>query len=706
MFGMLMEVALVSYLVAALTFAVFGVFLFVRHHGQPRRVALGAICAVNALWALLLALPLWAPANWPMAAALLEGARNLAWDLFILLLIGAFGRAGGKGGEGRRTVPHADRWLVLVAAFYGLQLACTLAVSWRYGYPLQLGEFTAMTLLRTTSAILGLFLIEQLYRNTVDAQRWGIKFACLGMGLMFAYDFYLYSDALLFRHFSADTWAARGFVNALAVPLIAISALRNPRWSLGLKVSRHVLFHSAALFGSAAYLLVMASTGYYVRLFGGSWGTVAQLAFLCAALVLLLGALFSGGVRSRLRVFISKHFYRYNYDYREVWLAFTGSLSAKGPDLERRVVEAMARLVESPAGAAFVVRAEGIETVARWNMAVAAQPDAANAELLRYLGEKQWVIDLLQHREHPAHYDHLVLPAWLREVPRGWLVVPLHVQGVLFGFVLLAQSRSPVKLNWEVTDLLKIAGRQAGSFLAQHQVATDLMVARQFESFNRMSTFVVHDLKNLVAQLSLLMANAERHKDNPEFQRDMIDTVDFSVQKMRLLLHKLSRKDSAERNEVIALEPLLQRILHAKAGFGPAARLIVAASGVQVTADVERLERVIGHLVQNALEAVSPVTGQVDVRLDRVGEQALVEIIDNGHGMSEQFIRERLFKPFETTKSAGMGIGVFESREYLHLLGGELQVQSTEGAGTRMGMRLPLHVPAAQAAPQLLEENP
>nr|WP_231944512.1 XrtA/PEP-CTERM system histidine kinase PrsK [Herbaspirillum seropedicae] len=315
-------------------------------------------------------------------------------------------------------------------------------------------------------------------------------------------------------------------------------------------------------------------------------------------------------------------------------------------------------------------------------------------------------MDLVQHREHPAHYDHLVLPAWLREVPRGWLVVPLHVQGALFGFVLLAQSRSPVKLNWEVTDLLKIAGRQAGSFLAQHQVATDLMVARQFESFNRMSTFVVHDLKNLVAQLSLLMANAERHKDNPEFQRDMIDTVDFSVQKMRLLLHKLSRKDSAERNEVIALEPLLQRILHAKAGFGPAARLIVAASGLQVTADVERLERVIGHLVQNALEAVAPVTGQVDVRLDRVGEQALVEIIDNGHGMSEQFIRERLFKPFETTKSAGMGIGVFESREYLHLLGGELQVQSTEGAGTRMGMRLPLHVSAAHAAPQLLEENP
>jgi len=699
MFGMLMEVALVSYLVAALTFFLLGGFLVLRNKAQSRRIVLGLTCAINAVWALLLALQLWAPMRWPMAGALLEVARNVAWDLFLLLLVGAFNR------ERRATLSNANRWLVVVVLFYAVTLVCTLMVSWQQGYPVQLAQFTVMTLLRTGTAILGLFLVEQLYRNTIEAQRWGIKFACLGMGVIFAYDFYLYSDALLFRHFNPDTWVARGFVNALAVPLIAISALRNPRWSLGIKVSRHVLFHSAALFGSAAYLLAMASTGYYVRIFGGSWGSVAQLAFLCGALVLLLGVLFSGGFRARLRVFISKHFYHYNYDYREVWLAFTGSLSAKGPDLEQRVVEALARLVESPGGAAFVIREGNIETVACWNMAVTAGPDAANAELLRYLGEKHWVIDLLQHKAEPAHYHHLPLPQWLRDTPRAWLVVPLHVHGSLVGFVVLAQPRSPLKLNWEVIDLLKIAGTQAGSYLMQQQFANDLMVARQFESFNRMSTFVVHDLKNLVAQLSLLMANAERHKDNPEFQRDMIDTIDFSVQKMRLLLHKLSRKDSAEQNEIIDLDELLQRTLRAKSAGGPKPRLIVAASGLQVMADWERLERVTGHLVQNAIEAVSPTSGQVDVRLDRVGEQAVIEIIDNGHGMSEEFIRDRLFKPFETTKSAGMGIGVFESREYLHALGGVLQVESTEGAGTRFCIRLPLHAATAAASRPLQEES-
>ena len=136
---------------------------------------------------------------------------------------------------------------------------------------------------------------------------------------------------------------------------------------------------------------------------------------------------------------------------------------------------------------------------------------------------------------------------WLLAYPRGWLVVPLMMQGRLFGFVLLLQPRSAIKLNWEVIDLLKIAGSQAASYLAQYEAANALMVARQFESFNRMSTFVVHDLKNLVSQLSLLMSNAERHKNNPEFQQDMIETVNFSVQKMKLLLQKLSRSVAPEQ---------------------------------------------------------------------------------------------------------------------------------------------------------------
>ena len=176
---------------------------------------------------------------------------------------------------------------------------------------------------RVGMAVLGMLLVEQLYRNKPEQERWAIKFACLGIGGMFAYDFYLYSDAMLFHEINPDIWAARGVVNALTVPLIAVSVARSTSWSSELAVSRRVMFHSAALFGSAIYLLAMGSAGYYLRYFGGSWGSVMQVTFLFGALMLLVGILFSGTFRSWLKVFISKHFYSYNYDYREEWLRFT-----------------------------------------------------------------------------------------------------------------------------------------------------------------------------------------------------------------------------------------------------------------------------------------------------------------------------------------------------------------------------------------------
>jgi putative PEP-CTERM system histidine kinase len=226
------------------------------------------------------------------------------------------------------------------------------------------------------------------------------------------------------------------------------------------------------------------------------------------------------------------------------------------------------------------------------------------------------------------------------------------------------------------------------------------MVARQFESFNRMSTFVVHDLKNLVLQLSLMNANAAKHKDNPEFQADMLETVDYSVQKMKIMLQKLSRTESAEQPLALAVEQVVRQAVSQKAAFEPRPQLLVDTPGLRVLADRERLERVVGHLIQNAIEA-TPRTGSVTIRLAGEGGRAVIEIADTGDGMSEEFIRERLFKPFDSTKSAGMGIGAFESREYINELGGSLEVRSSPGMGTTFRVVLPLYqqeLPADQGA--------
>jgi putative PEP-CTERM system histidine kinase len=684
------SVAALSYFIAALAFLVLSVLLMTRWRGRPHGHGLTIACLLTALWALVTADHTARATPLSLATSLLELLRNAGWTVFLLILLGSFAQPA----DGKRFKPNMT--VTLVAALYVVLLAATfhawLGSDFGVGGPSLLsGPVGGVAL-----AVTGMLLVEQLFRNASTKERWGIKFACLGMAALFAYDFYLYSDAMLFRQINGEIWTARGVVNALTVPLIAISAARSPRWQPAISVSRRFLFHSAALFGSAIYLLTMAAAGYYLRYFGGSWGMIMQVAFLFGALILLVAVLFSGAVRSSLKVFISKHFYSYNYDYREEWIRFTRALSDSGPGLAERSVQSVAGFVESPGGALWINRESGnCEPAAHWNMYASTVAEPASGSLCQFLEKTQWVIDLQEYQAQPQKYAGLTIPPWLHALNKAWLVVPLMLHGRLFGFVVLAQSRSSVQLNWEVLDLLKIAGSQAASYLAQHESTNALMVARQFESFNRMSTFVVHDLKNLVAQLSLLMSNAEKHKNNPEFQKDLLETVDYSVEKMKTLLHRLSRRSPIETTSPVSLDQLLQQAVSAKSVFKPAPVLQVVHARLTVFANPARLERVVGHLIQNAIEATGK-DGQVTVRVAKQDNLAVLEVQDTGQGMSEEFMRERLFKPFESTKSAGMGIGVFETREYVRELGGRVEVSSRLLAGTTFRITLPLYQHEAQ----------
>ena len=681
---MLNNIATFSYTVAAIGFLLLTVLLLTSWRRRLHGPVLTLACSLTVVWAAALA---WQAAERAIPAAfndVVEILRNGAWSLFLLFLLGHFHTA-----ESRRNFWRIPT-LAFMAALYAAALLFTVFGDW----DLELVEasgFMPSVAVRLGMAVLGMLLVEQLYRNRPAQERWAIKWACMGIGGMFVYDFYLYSDAMLIRKINPDIWAARGVVNALTMPLIAISVARSAVWSNAISVSRRVMFHSAALFGSAIYLLAMGSAGYYLRYFGGRWGSVMQVAFLFGALVLLAGILFSGSFRAWLKVFISKHFYSYNYDYREEWLRFTRTLSEEGPGLGDRAIQAVAALVESPAGALWLRGESGrCESAAQWHMPMVRESLADTDPFFQYLEEKQWVVDLHEYEASPDKYDHVELPGWLRRFPRGWLAVPLILHGRLLGFVLLLEPRSTITLNWEVIDLLKIAGSQAASYLAQQEAATALMLARQFESFNRMSTFVVHDLKNLVSQLSLLIPNAEKHRNNPEFQKDMLETVTLSVQKMRLMLQKLSRSASPEQLTPLYIDQLLQQAVTLKAAFEPKPQLLVQDARLRVVADGERLERVVGHLIQNAIEATDK-DGKVAITLARQGGSVVIDISDTGQGMSEEFIRERLFKPFESTKSAGMGIGAFESREYIAELGGTLEVNSAPGLGTTFKIILPLH---------------
>lgn len=683
---MVINIAAASYSLAALAFLPLGLYAFLSARGRTQGIPLALAAFITALWAGVLSYDASHSPHLSLLANLLEILRNAAWFFFLMRLL---------------HVPKPINRTVFGGMFRasaGLFGFCVLlAMASLYG--VMSGSEVAQRLFsmstiggRVILAIAGLVLVEQLIRNARADQRWGIKFLCLGLGGMFAYDFFLYSNAMLFKRVDFEIWAARGIVNALVVPLIGISAVRNPQWSLDLVVSRRMFFHTAALLGAGVYLLVMAAAGYYIRVFGGTWGTVLQAVFLFGAAILLLALLFSGTLRARIRVYLNKHFFNYKYDYRDEWLRLTRRLSeGESGTLRERAIQALAELVEVPAGALWMCRDGKIFTrVAHWNMPLALGEEPLDGPLAQYLEQRQWVINLDEYGHQPDLYQGLILPAWVESIPRAWLVVPLIVHEQLLGFILLARSLGQVPFNWEVSDMLKTAARQAATNLAQMEANEALIVARQFEGFNRMAAFVVHDLKNLVAQLSLMVANAQKYKHEPEFQDDMISTVENSVEKMNKLLAQLrSGNTGLGGDSNINLASLLQETIDSKNAYRLKPVLQKHIEDIFVRADRERLLRVIGHIIQNAIEA-TPYDGSVEVRINRNNDIAIIEVEDNGRGMDEAFIRERLFRPFDSTKGSGMGIGAYECREYIRELGGQVDVASVVGKGTTFHIELPI----------------
>jgi putative PEP-CTERM system histidine kinase len=639
---------------------------------------------LSAAWGALAALTAWGllPSRLDLAA---EVARNGAWLALLLYILHLRLPSGA-------TLPAPLRFIRLLSGLLvgGLLLASAMP----FIAPTQpvLAKW-AGNLGLVLLTVMGLVLTEQVYRSTRLEDRWAIKFLCLGLGGLFVYDFYLYANAALFTAMDAQVWAARGYVAALVMPLIAVSAARNPEWAAPVGLSRSMAFHTASLLGAGIYLILMAGAGYYLRLFGGEWGDVVQTVFIFAAAMLLVLLMFSGTLRARLRVFLSKHFFSYRYDYREAWLNFTRTLTEgqSGEQLCERAVEALARLLESPGGALWMREGNaGYQRASHWNWADLHGSEPADTPFVQWLASKQWVADLDEMKTRRDLYGDLDAPAWIRQAGDAWLVVPLVLHDDLLGFVVLKHSLGNVTFNWEVSDLLKVAARQAAAHLAQMRAANQLIVARQFESFNRTTTFVIHDLKNLIAQLSLLLANAEKHKHNPEFQADMLDTVESAVARMNKVLAQLRRNSDEARAQSVVLADILAEAAASKQAFKLRPTLALPPSHLCVRAERERLTRAVGHLLQNALEATPP-TGHVTLRGFEESGNAIIEIIDSGSGMDDEFIRTRLFQPFDSTKGAGMGIGAYECRETLRALGGTIEVDSTPGSGTRFRLSLPLN---------------
>jgi putative PEP-CTERM system histidine kinase len=621
-----------------------------------------------------------------MVSYLLDVVKYGVWYAFILALLAPT--------DNSETKPVLPQWLPvtcwsLVAA--GISLQLSLALGW----------LSPQEWLRTlifhglAEAVIGLVLVEQLFRTVSEDSRWNIKPLCLALFFQFAFDVYLFSDAMMFTRIDPDAMSVRGFVHVMVIPLLMLATERSRDWTSKISLSQKAAFHSATLLFAGLYLLFMASIGYYVRYFGGEWGRAFQLALVFAAILLLGVLLVSGSMRAKMKVLIGKHFFRYRYDYREEWLRFTQTLTVQDSPqtMGQQVIRGLANMVESPAGTLWLkdVARDKYCQSARWNLPECIAEEQPDSPLCHFLLASGWVINLEEYRCFPARYNDLEIPLWLSELPNAWLVIPLMAGNDMYGFVILSSSRTPINVNWEVNDLLRAAGCQAASFLARMQATEALLEVRKFDAFNKMSAFVVHDLKNIVTQLSLMLKNAERHSDNPEFQQDMLMTVDHAVERMRQLMMQL-REGAAPPGGIcgVNLADVIHRLQKDKMNQGRSIEIRIQDRLI-ARGHEERLERVIGHLVQNALDASTP-SDEVWVAIKRQNDKAAIEIGDTGHGMTQEFIRDRLFKPFQSTKDAGMGIGAYESAQYIRELGGEMHVESEPDRGTRITVTLPLFV--------------
>jgi putative PEP-CTERM system histidine kinase len=652
--------------------------------GIRQRTALMVALAATASWGMTVFIN--GPVGFPAMFA--ETLRNLAWLGFLFALHRSVDMASQP-----RTITLTYGALLLVLVLQSVFDGATLYISTEptLAAASRIVEQSGQ-LLRMIFAIGAVVLVHNLYTGTAPEARWGVSLPMAALASMWMYDLNLYTIAYLSETRALELIATRGPGMALLAPVFGLASRRNSNWRL--KLSRSVTFQSVSLVAIGFYLLGMVLLAAALQLIGGAHAPLAQVTLIFIMSMVALMTLPSGKFRAWLKVVIAKNFFQHRYDYRAEWMRFADTIGFPSHDADpfhERVIKSLADIFESPAGM-LLTRDEEDRLVlqARWNWPTADVPTfAGNSHAIPFFESTGHILLMDAVRAgSDERVDPRAVPQWLYDEGRAWAVVPLVHFGRLTGMAVLARPPIQRDLDWEDLDMMRVVGRQLASYLAESTSQQALAESRQFEQFNRRFAFVMHDIKNLVSQLSILSRNAEKHGRNPDFQADMVETLKSSVDKMNDLLKRLSQH-SQTRNaqiELVDIEKTIAGVIHAKRLIYPIETDLTP--GMLAHGDVGRIETILNHLVQNAIEATGDGS-PVRIGTSRQGHQIAIRVSDNGCGMTEAFVANQLFKPFESTKEGGFGIGAYEARALAQSIGGTLRVDSRLGKGTRMTLLLP-----------------
>jgi putative PEP-CTERM system histidine kinase len=548
--------------------------------------------------------------------------------------------------------------------------------------------FLLFVLLNLTTLV----ILEQLYRGANIEARRSITPLVIALGGISVFDFVLYAQAAMVGGIEFDFWYVRGYISALAVPLLLISIRRFKQGSVRIFVSRNVVFYSSMLMIAGLYLLLMAVAGYLINYFGGEWGQFVSFGFFILGSIVLAVLLITETVRRKVKVFISKHFFANKYEYREEWLELIGKIETGSSE---NYCQMSLQIMMSKVGATggVMLKANGSNRFAvKYNDGLDLDEtfDQDLVLLGNFTRNQGWIIDINEYKEDPLSYPGLFIK------PKIWhdvgvnIMVPIFIGKDFYGLFIFSNSNEENKLNWEDRDLLFAIAKQLGNFISLNEANDKLAESKQFDAFNQMSAFLVHDLKNVQAQLALITSNATQHRDNPDFVDDVFETVESATERLAKVLAQLRNKQVAQStSKRVDLGDIIEQVIAQRNVIKPQV-VIKTTEECFTTIDHERFFSVINHLIQNAQEATSD-DGWVEIALEKHKDGISIVVSDNGCGMSESFIKSRLFKPFDTTKgNAGMGIGVFESKQFFESLEGSLTVESIEGQGTKMLIFIPL----------------
>jgi putative PEP-CTERM system histidine kinase len=700
-FMLLTDVGLFGHLLAALGFLALAVVALWQPQRSDASWWLAAAALLTALWAAVFVATQRDPDLWGNTLSPAETLRSAGWIAFLVAML----RPGWRLDERLRSS-------FILAGAIGFLAALQLALDLLGAADLVLtGDRSPASQLfivtRLAVSVSGLVLVHNLYVSSDTGVRSGMRLLAVGLGGLFVYDLNFYTLAFLLPPPSEDLFNIRGAANTIVLPLLIFAA--REAWVSRVQVSRQVVFHTLSFAMIGSYLIVMALLAYGLRLAGGDLGRVLQVTFLFATVISGAIIVVSPRFRAALRVKIAQNFFAYRYDYRVEWLRFiatvsgdTGPTSANpaarldaGGDgaIHERIIQAICAVLDSPGGVLLIPDEEALQPVAEWRwQGTRIEPVPHGNGLSALLEGGQRILNFDELRAGDA--SAATLPDWARGNSRAWLAVPLVHLDALAGVLIMQRSLASRVLNWEDYDLLRTLGRQAASYIAESAAQLSLDEAAKFDEFNRRFAFIMHDIKNLVSQLSLVARNAERHADKPDFRKDMVATLQSSVGKMNDLLARLSQRPM--RGELhwacLDLGALLAEVIavkqHGHAPLTLAGEGVNSDQGLFIAGDIGQIEQLFLHLIQNAIDA-SEAGATIAVTVVADASEVSVRIEDHGCGMSARFIRQELFQPFRSTKPDGFGIGAYEAREIARSHGGRLDVVSRENEGSIFTVTLP-----------------